>query len=183
MNRMSRREQIAVVGALAAAVIGLPALLISTGPARGAGSLKVQQERLQAVRRSLADVRAEANALEPQLVKRLFPGSSRVLVTRMVAAAQRASRAAGLRLDDLKPLPIERRAGLERVPVQISGNMRFPQAARLLYELQAQDDLFTVDQLRMTATKTRSDELAVELRMVGYTRPNEGEEDGNGTGS
>ena len=183
MNRLSRREQFALAVALAAVMIGVPAFLLGTDPARSTGSLKVERERLQAVRRSAAEVRAEADALEPHVARRLFPGTSRLLVTRMVGAAQRASKAAGLRLGDLKPLPVEKRAGLERVPIQVSGNMRFAQAARFLYELQAQGDLFTVDQLRMTATKTRGDELAVELRMVGYTKPDEGEEDGNGTGS
>jgi len=174
MRPLTQRER-TLVGAAAgvALLVGLPALLLPPGGARKTGSLREESRKREQVSAELQRVRAEIDQMERDVASRLYPGTARDLSARMIQACQGAAATAGLRLSDLKPLPVERAAGLRRVPVRISLSSRFPQAVRFLYEVQRGGSRYRVDQLQLTATDPHSDQLQIELRLVGYVRGEE----------
>jgi Tfp pilus assembly protein PilO len=174
MRGVSRRERIALaVAAAVALVVGVPGILLppsSGGKARSAAEERQKHSRIQTER---AQVRAEITGLETQIQARMAAGAPQELVSGMVQATQAAARAAGLQLNDLKPLPAEKVAGIQRVPVQVSLSTRFPQMVRFLYELQNAGSRYQIDQLQLISTDPQSDQLQVELRLVSYVREEE----------
>jgi Tfp pilus assembly protein PilO len=182
MKTMSRRERNLVLAAVAVAlIIGVPGLLFPPSSARGkVRSLAAEQRARTQVTAEMGRAQAEVERLEMAVNARAFEGTERELVRRLVQAAQAAAKKASVRLDDLKPLPTENVSGLECVPVQVRLSSRFAEAARFLYEVQQQNPRCSVDQFRMVATDPRSDRLEIELRVVGYVKPDE--ESGNDIG-
>jgi Tfp pilus assembly protein PilO len=163
--KVSKREQIALL--LAGSVVlfvGIPGLLFPPkgGARRGAEPKDVRGE--------LAQVRAENERLRTEIDRRVPKQQARQVVPRMVQAAQAAAKTAGVRLGDVKPLPPEDTAGLRRVPVELRLATNYPEAVRFLYELERSGRGYHVDRFRMTATNPQSDQLSLELRLVGYVK-------------
>jgi type II secretory pathway component PulM len=179
---LSDRERRLILGAVAVALlVGVPGLLLDNPSPGGRKPLSLAQEtkKRDEVRAELARTRREIEEMETLRDARLYSGTPRELVARMVRAAQEAANRSELRVKDLKPLPVENAAGLQRVPVRVSLTAPFAPAARFLYELERDGGRYRVDQVQMTATDLESDRLEVELRMVGYVK---GEEEGNDAG-
>lgn len=183
MNGLSPRERmIIIVGIGVALLIGVPGLLDAPTP-KGASLARLKQDR-RAVQQQLARTRRDNEALESAIEQRISQGTSRQLIQRMVQSSQSAARMAGLRIVDLKPITDDGFSGLQRVSLQLSLSASFPDTVRFLYELERAGRLssagFRVDDLQMTATNARSDALDLELRLIGFVKPEEQE---HGTGS
>ncbi len=180
---LSRREQAVVgIGVLVALAVGVPGLLLDSGGRRQT-SLAEATRRSDLVKARAAAARAEIDRLDALVRRRVYPGEPRALVNRMVAAAQRAGVAAGVRPNDLKPMPVENVSGLRRVPVRVSLSGSFAATARYLYELEQGGSRFHVDQLQMSSSDLQSDRLEVDLRMVGYVAGDEGPTPGSAGGA
>jgi Tfp pilus assembly protein PilO len=175
MKPLSRRERILMgLMAVVVLVIGAPAFLGPSGQAKRS-SLADERRKRRELEAQLSQARAEVESLRAQIDRGLSAGTPRQLVQGMVEAAQAAARTAGVGLDDMKPLPLEKNGALQGVPVQVSLSARFPQAVRFVYELERRNGRCRVDQFRVVATSPQNDNLEIDLRMVGYVK---GEEEG-----
>ncbi|MFN3651211.1 MAG: GspMb/PilO family protein [Armatimonadota bacterium] len=173
MSTLSKRERTLVALMVGVAlVVGVPGLLLTGGREPGP-SLEAERERHAGIRTELAEVREEVASLKSRMGGRIVPGTPRLLVPRMVQAVHRAARAAGIRVDDLKPVPDQRESELKRVAVQVTASAPFPRAVRFLYELDRQSSRYGVEQLSMDAANREADELQLELRLVAYVRSEE----------
>ena len=176
MKPLSRRERILMgLMALVVLVIGLPAFFGGPPGARGP-SLAQERRKRRDLEARLARARAEVDTLRGDIDGSLSDSTPRQLVQGMVGAAQAAARTAGVRLEDLKPMPLEKTGTLQAVPLRVSLSARFPQAVRFIYELERRTGRAGVDQLRMDATSPQNDHLKIELRLVGYVK---GEQEGD----
>lgn len=180
MNGISKRERNALLLAAAALAIGGPMFLMDQqaaggGKGKSLAAVKTEQREVQA---RLARAREELEDLQGRVEPRLSPGTPPELVPRMIAAAQKAARASGMRLTDLRPMMPEEVSGLSRVPVYLTASARFPNAVRFLYELERQNGRLEVDQLRLLAAQQEGDQIELELRIVGFVR-SEKKEDRN----
>jgi Tfp pilus assembly protein PilO len=178
MRSVSKRERTLIaVCAGVALFIGLPALLAPPPKSGKVGTLADEKKKHHEVLDQIADARAEIETLEKKIQGRISAEPPAKLVGRMVHAAQLAAKKSGLKVDDLKPLPAESASGLKRVPLEITATGRFPQAARFVFELEQAAGKCRIDQLQMSATDPRTNALALEIRMVGYVKPQEGEDE------
>ncbi len=183
MNGITPRERlIIIIGIGVALLIGVPGLLDAPTP-QGTSLSRIKQDR-RTVQQQLARVREENEALTTAIEARMSRGTPRQLIQRMVQSSQTAARMAGLRIVDLKPVSDDSSAGIQRVSLQLSLSASFPDTVRFLYELERAGRLstsgFEVDDLQMTATNPRSDTLDLELRLIGFVKP-EDQEDGTGS--
>ena len=179
MKGLSKRERLLIGLALVVAVIVTMVLLPPGGAAGGTRSLAAERRKARDAGAELARVRAEVADLEQRVESRLVEGTPDRLARQMIQVSQGAAKTAGLTIDDLKPAPVEKEAGVERVPVQISLSAPFSRVVRFLYELQREQDRFQVDQLQMSTAGAQADRLDIQLRLVSYVR---GKEDGDGKG-
>ena len=176
MKTLSRRERTLVAGALGVLVlVGVAGMLFPAGPVGSTRRVSDERREHAEVLAELAQVRAEIEQLNGRIERRISPGSARQMVQEMIQASQAAAKTAGLRMNDLKPVPAENAGGVQRVPMQVSASAQFPQAVRFLYELERGGQRYHVDQLRITAVDPQSDRLEIDLRLVAYVK-GEGEE-------
>jgi hypothetical protein len=168
---LSKRERLLILIGLCAAVV--VAVFGLTPPAPAGRSAVAERQRARKVQAELAAARAEVTALEEDVAARLTEGDPRSLGREMIEWSQAAARAAGIRIDDLKPAQVESAAGLRRVPVQVTVAAPFPQVVRFLYELDRKQDRFRVDQLRMGASGGPGDRISIDLRLVAYVKEEE----------
>ena len=176
MKTLSKRERTLVGGALGVLVaVGIASVLFPAGPATKTRRVADERREHAQVLAELGQVRAEIEALHGRIERRVSPGTARQMVQEMIQSSQAAAKTAGLRMNDLKPVPAEDAGGVQRVPMQVSASAQFPQAVRFLYELERGNRQYHVDQLRITAIDPQSDRLEIELRMVAYVK-GEGEE-------
>lgn len=183
MNGLSPRERMLIIlGIGVALLIGVPGLLDDPTP-KGASLTRLKQDR-RAMQQQLARVRLENEALTEAIERRISKATPRQLIQRMVQSSQTAAKMAGLRIEDLKPITDDGFAGLQRITLEMSLSASFADTVRFLYELERAGRLstagFQVDDLQMTATDPRSDTLDLELRLIGFVKPEE-QEDGTGS--
>jgi Tfp pilus assembly protein PilO len=176
MKGLSKRERLLIALAMVVAVV-VTVMLLPPGAAGKGRSLAAERRKARQAEAELARVRSEVADLEARVDSRLVEGTPERLARQMIQASQTAAKTAGLTIDDLKPAPVEKEAGVERVPVQISVSAPFSRVVRFLYELQRERERFQVDQLQMSTAGAQADRLDIQLRLVTYVR---GKEDGDG---
>lgn len=177
MRPLSTRERL-VLGLAAAIALatGLHAAVSRAGSPEAARLARLRREE-RGIAAELATLRSENAELRTEVERRLARGTGREAVQRMITTVQGAARSAGLRIDDLKPLPPERASGVERLPVQVTVSTGFHEAARFLYEL-GRNPNHRVDQLRITAADRATDHLQLEIRLVACVRAAEDGDEG-----
>lgn len=183
MNGITSRERmLIIIGVGVSLLIGVPALL--GDPASSGSSLSSLKQKRRESQAQIARLRRENEELAEAIERRISKGTPRQLVQRMVQSSQTAAKMAGLRIEDLKPVTDDGFAGLQRVSLQMSLNASFADAVRFLYELERAGRLstagFQVDDLQMVAADPHSDTLDLELRLIGFVKPEE-QEDGTGS--
>lgn len=167
MKLLSGRERLLIVVALAIAVFIVIDALTSGGTPGSRALTEARRKQAQS-QRDLTALHREIDTLQSQIGKRLTAGTPRRVVQDMVVSAQDAARAAGLKLEDVKPSEPDELSGVRRVPVHVRLTARFPEAARFLFELERRNAGYQVSQVQLLAKDPQSDRLDMEVRMVAY---------------
>jgi hypothetical protein len=175
MKRFSRREQLLIgVCALVALVVGAPALwdaVAHRGPSPAHSAARLRAARLE--RQANVAILARLQQDLDQVARR-EPAAA--LPPQVMAALDRRARIDGIQLREVRPLPAQPLDGVTAVPLQLTFNAPFPQAARVLTRLRVAPSGLAVDRVVIDAASASSDQVTVQARVSAFSIARESQE-------